>query len=684
MASALATGVGIAATSVLLLVALELPHIPHTAFGSQPTLVPTAALRIAQETLRYCWVNLACLALVGASLGSPFFNGWRGALMRAALLGGAVGYAYWIVQLYEPFAGYPLFIGALAALWAAAVLVISFFDAKRPRERSPWSRWVGFGLGLCALGVGAVLSIYNYRIYKGLYPTLHLMTFLVTHLVLGLGLCVVVQTHPSSLRRFRAVGVGVASFSTLIVALASALFSTSVLETARPHVTAYTMAGQSQVVFHRFKSAATAGRPQLPPDPEAQQRFTDESGLPVLEEGYLKGKNVLLITAEATRFDHTALAGADVTWTPNLRKFFEETEAFSFTRAYSASSGTLHSISSILSMSYPSSLPLETYYKPWHGKLRSDGDLVPQLFLGAGYQTFRVSHSFRDCFRKSILGFHYGFQHEEFFVEDRDKGYPNLDHDIADAALAQLKKAGEAARPFFGWVFFGGPHSLYAAHYDDMPAETNHDRYIQELRKTDEAMGRLFDGLREMGRLEDTVVLYFGDHGEEFGEHGGYYHKSTVYSESIRVPLLIYLPGKSGKEIHRPVSTYYTFPWLLRSGTGVMREVARRRIREDIAPMMRATDGAVLVELVGHDRMMSSLVYDKYKFNYDFLSSMYEVYDVESDPMEQKNLFDTNAELRQLGMERTREYLTVRAARSRFILKPEKGKKKPANEAGSK
>src|SRR5690606_351987 len=163
----------------------------------------------------------------------------------------------------------------------------------------------------------------------------------------------------------------------------------------------------------------------------------------------------------------------------------------------------------------------------------------------------------------------------------------------------------------------------------------------------------------------------FGDHGEEFGEHGGRYHKATVYSEVVHVPLLVYIPGVKGGEITAPVSTYYVFPWLLRSGTAAMKEAAGARIQQDLGPMMRATDGGVVVELIGHDRMLTSLVYPRYKFNYDFLSSMFEVYDLDIDPKESQSLFDTNVGLAQEAVDRIAAYKKVLAARAIFIHLPE-------------
>lgn len=661
----------IVATSIVLLALLELPHIPSTAYIARPELYFTGALRVVQEILRYSWVNVVCLFVVVGAYQVPSLSGRAGLFLRAGALGGAIGYSYFILQLYDPFSGYPPIVAGLLFLWGATTLAVHLLHSAGMHERAELYRTYGFLLALVALLGAAFLSRENYRILKGLYPTLHLCAFLLTHLLLGLGVAALVKTYPPLLRSLRPVARRLGQVALALVAIALTLLPTKALESARPHVTACTMAGQSRAVFHRFQSAGADDRPSIPKDEKAEERFIKQSGLPELERNYLKGKNVLLVTWEATRFDHTSLSDSAETFTPHLKNFVEEAGAYSFTRAYSPSSGTLHSISSVFGMSYPSSLELETWKKPWHGELLSDGNLLPEVFARSGYHTFRISHAYRNCFRNGILGFHHGFDHQELFVEKKDEVYPDLDKDIASAALAHLKKVSDTGKPFFGWVFFGGPHYPYQAHYDDMKSETEHDRYAQELRNSDQQMGRLFGGLREMGRLKDTVVVFFGDHGEEFGEHGGSHHKSTVYSESTHVPLLVYLPGKLGQEMPHPVSTYYTFPWLLRTGPDIMREVAQRRIRENIGPMMRATDGAVLIELIGHDRMISSLVYEREKFNYDFLSTMYEAYEIENDPLEQENLFDTHPEMAARGVEMMDRYLGVRKARARFILKPE-------------
>jgi arylsulfatase A-like enzyme len=73
--------------------------------------------------------------------------------------------------------------------------------------------------------------------------------------------------------------------------------------------------------------------------------------------------------------------------------------------------------------------------------------------------------------------------------------------------------------------------------------------------------GRLMDKLQELGRLKDTAILVFGDHGEGLGEylspngdrHVGHIH--YLYECYMRVPLLLYRPGgEAGLVRNEPVT----------------------------------------------------------------------------------------------------------------------------------
>src|SRR5258708_480529 len=85
-------------------------------------------------------------------------------------------------------------------------------------------------------------------------------------------------------------------------------------------------------------------------------------------------------------------------------------------------------------------------------------------------------------------------------------------------------------------------------------------------------------------RRPGAVVLVTADHGEEFGEHGGRYHGTTVYEEQVRVPLVVVAPGvRRGDRIETVVQTIDLLPTAL-SALGIPRP-ARLRGR-DLGPVL--------------------------------------------------------------------------------------------------
>jgi len=70
-------------------------------------------------------------------------------------------------------------------------------------------------------------------------------------------------------------------------------------------------------------------------------------------------------------------------------------------------------------------------------------------------------------------------------------------------------------------------------------------RYAQCLLGLDESIGALTDLLDKEGLLEDTFIVYMGDNGFQFGEHG-LIDKRVMYEESIRVPFFVHCPSLTG------------------------------------------------------------------------------------------------------------------------------------------
>lgn len=67
-------------------------------------------------------------------------------------------------------------------------------------------------------------------------------------------------------------------------------------------------------------------------------------------------------------------------------------------------------------------------------------------------------------------------------------------------------------------------------------------KYDREIEYLDMELGKLFDFLREKGELDETLIFITSDHGEHFGEEGLLYHKNSLLSELVDVPLIVRYP----------------------------------------------------------------------------------------------------------------------------------------------
>ncbi len=153
---------------------------------------------------------------------------------------------------------------------------------------------------------------------------------------------------------------------------------------------------------------------------------------------------------------------------------------------------------------------------------------------------------------------------------------------VTDFAL-QMIRDRDTEKPFFQVVSYNGPHppfmipEPYFSMYDpkDVPLPANFGPQTGEhnVNKTsyyrqlfldhgedfnawrasyavywgfvtmiDDMVGRVIDEMEEQGLLDDTIVIYTSDHGENLGAHG-LWQKMVPYDESIRVPLIMRCPG---------------------------------------------------------------------------------------------------------------------------------------------
>ncbi len=84
-------------------------------------------------------------------------------------------------------------------------------------------------------------------------------------------------------------------------------------------------------------------------------------------------------------------------------------------------------------------------------------------------------------------------------------------------------------------------HGVDFPYHGDLDIAAYYKQYAETLRGVDDSVGRVMAWLKESGKLDDTLVIYMGDNGFAFGEHG-LIDKRTAYEESMRVPMIVQCP----------------------------------------------------------------------------------------------------------------------------------------------
>lgn len=190
---------------------------------------------------------------------------------------------------------------------------------------------------------------------------------------------------------------------------------------------------------------------------------------------------------------------------------------------------------------------------------------------------------------------------------------------------------------------------------------TFYRRYCETLLAVDEGLGKLLALLTEQGSLDDTVVLYLGDNGFQFGEHG-LIDKRTAYEESMRIPMLMRAPmltnGEGGRRVDRVVANIDIAPTLL-DIAGI--EPPAHMDGRSFLPLVKGEDvpwrDYLLYEYYWehnypHTPTMHAIRGERFKYiRYHGIWDVDELYDLQADPRETTNLIadparaDTVAEL---------------------------------------
>jgi len=378
-----------------------------------------------------------------------------------------------------------------------------------------------------------------------------------------------------------------------------------------------------------------------------------------------KTMNVLVVVVDGLRAD-----AINPTSAPNITDLMHESVEFPW--AFAAAAGTDYSMGAV-----------------YTGKIDAfgaAGPTLPQTMQAAGRVTHAIIPS--EVLRyvgKPIL----------------TRGLDDFVRLINDQLEADVGSYMTSARLTALALEFIGEHTAkpwyLSAHYFDVhehaelkglrrikatdDVDRRHGRYQAAVTEVDTEVGSLLAGLEQAGQSENTIVVFFADHGEGLAEQPRLpeTHGRVVYNELVRVPLAIRVPGVRGRSVDEAVSLLDVYPTLAQlSGTTVDGLDGTSQIAwfgtEPPPPR-----GPRPLPLNESDQF--GVVLWPHKLIATRESGLTELYDLSNDPMERTDLADANkplvaellalyGSLPALEIQRTRRGRAKRDARFRAAASP--------------
>ena len=174
---------------------------------------------------------------------------------------------------------------------------------------------------------------------------------------------------------------------------------------------------------------------------------------------------------------------------------------------------------------------------------------------------------------------------------------------------------------------------------------------LRALLAVDDSIGEVFQALEETGQLDNTLVVFTSDNGYFWGEHG-LADKRWSYEESIRVPLVMRYPRliKAGTKIEHEALNIDIAPTMLElGGAGAPKNLHGRSLVPVFGGQAKEWRKSFLSEYfaeTGYPRQPSwqCARTPRWKYtHYTELEGMDELYDIQADPYELKNLIRDSA-----------------------------------------
>ncbi|MGA7743788.1 MAG: sulfatase, partial [Polyangia bacterium] len=360
--------------------------------------------------------------------------------------------------------------------------------------------------------------------------------------------------------------------------------------------------------------------------------------------------NILIIAIDAMRADRLGVAGyarpPGHSLTPTLDALARR--GARFTHVWAQAPNTPRSFPSLVTSRYPSEIAWQKQSLNYSNLLPSNHTFFEPL-AAAGLRPIGIfSHFFFTADRGISKGF-------AEWSDDGAKSIADSNKDIASPrivprVIARLHQAAQTGERFVLWTHLFEPHSSYMEH-PEFPTSLSgvqglEEKYDYEIAFADLWAGKIIAALEETKLDRNTTVVVFGDHGEAWGEHKRYFHGQDLTEEQLRVPLLIVVPGQKPVVVDDEVGLIDLGPTLVDlvgatplpsfHGRSLLpaiegKSLSRRPIFSELLPSTATPSHEV------------TIIDGNQKLTHKISERRWELFDLATDPREQKNLADQPA-----------------------------------------
>lgn len=479
------------------------------------------------------------------------------------------------------------------------------------------NRLLSLPIALIAVGSALVLNIIDLFVLVRLYPAFHYALTLLSFLTGALGLLVFLSPRKGFIKPNHVIGA---------FCVATCVGVGSLLIFYRAQNPRYVVQEKTAHVADILALTSFIFSPNAFPNTEGDEGEIQTDTPPTYANFITRpGANVFLLSVDAMRYDRLAISGSTRPITPNLDSLAGQSIVFK--RAYTAIPHTSHAICSIMTGKFTH-------------QLRNIPGIPP------AHETWaEIMHRFRyntAAFFTRAIFFIDKNQFEPYIRSSYGFAYRKVEYNLpamkrANQLIAYLQENRGQNSPVFAWAHFFDPHEPYdkaCGRFGQRPV----DRYDCEISKVDSAIGKIVSFVDEA--YPNSIIIVTADHGEEFNEHGGLYHGTTLYDEQVRVPLLIRIPDTAHRIVETPVSLV-DLPGTIMSILDIPKP-ARMRSR-DLTSLI--TEELPDLDVFADVQGKTMVVHGNHKLICELKTDLCRLYDLKSDPRETHSVLDRELEI---------------------------------------